>query len=211
MAMADKRLNQVSVKKYRGGLLSKCRPSKGMEKIKRAAPPSIMEEELITSRDATLQAVDDRLWGVIAAPEDTLTDLAYPAIRLEDAPDDYDRAEGFLFLSTSDWTDRRQALLQASLARLSRTVLIGNAEDLAGSQIFRVQFSGVREVFARRAQKNLESEARDLHDLNDVGNWARGQIRAVAGDLECEGLAPVVGGEPIAHQITPAGVILCTG
>ncbi|MGI3185738.1 HAD-IIA family hydrolase [Nioella aestuarii] len=91
----------------------------------------LTEEELVTSRDATLQAVDDRLWGVIAAPEDTLTDLAYPAIRLEDAPDDYDRAEGFLFLSTSDWTDRRQALLQASLARRSRTVLIGNADLVA--------------------------------------------------------------------------------
>ena len=34
----------------------------------------LSDEELVTSRDATLQAVDDRLWGVIAAQTDALTD-----------------------------------------------------------------------------------------------------------------------------------------
>lgn len=91
----------------------------------------LAEEELITSRDATLRAVDGRLWGAIAAAEDRLAELAHPFLRLGDSPDDYDRAEGILFLSTSGWTDQRQALLQASLERRNRTVLIGNADLVA--------------------------------------------------------------------------------
>ena len=91
----------------------------------------LAEDELVTSRDATLQAADDRLWGVIAAEEDPLTDLAQPCLRLGDIPDDYDRAEGIMFLSTSGWTEHRQSLLQESLGRRSRTVLIGNADLVA--------------------------------------------------------------------------------
>jgi Fe-S oxidoreductase len=79
-------------------------------------------------------------------------------------------------------------------------------EELAESDYFRVQFSGVRDVFAKRAQKNLADEAERLHDIGDVVNWSKGQIRAVAADLEREGRTPVVGGDALVYTITPAGV-----
>lgn len=91
----------------------------------------LAEDELITSRDATLRAADDRLWGVIAATEDPLEDLPYPVLRLGDAAETYDRADGIMFLSTSGWSEHRQALLQASLSRRHRPVLIGNADLVA--------------------------------------------------------------------------------
>ncbi|WP_306045498.1 HAD-IIA family hydrolase [Nioella sp. MMSF_3534] len=91
----------------------------------------LAEDELITSRDATLRAMDERLWGVIAAPEDALADLPFPVLRLGESADVYDRAEGILFLSTSDWSDHRQTLLQASLGLRPRPVLIGNADLVA--------------------------------------------------------------------------------
>lgn len=91
----------------------------------------LAEDELITSRDATLRAADDRLWGVIAATEDPLEDLPYPVLRLGDAAEAYDRADGIMFLSTSGWSEHRQALLQASLSRRHRPVLIGNADLVA--------------------------------------------------------------------------------
>ncbi|WP_294607789.1 HAD-IIA family hydrolase [Roseovarius sp.] len=87
--------------------------------------------EIITSRDAALGAVDARHWGVIAAPEDTLGDFDMPVIRLGDDRVDYDRAEGFLFLSSADWSDARQGLLERSLLDHPRRVIIANADLVA--------------------------------------------------------------------------------
>ncbi len=88
------------------------------------------DEEIITRRDAALSALTPGTWGAIAADEDGLTDIGVDVIRLTDATADYDRAEGFLFLSSSGWTDYRQSLLGSSLGRNQRPVLIANA-DLA--------------------------------------------------------------------------------
>lgn len=91
----------------------------------------LSDEELVTSRDATLQAVDDRLWGVIAAQTDDLTDMPAKTLRLDLDARDYDRAEGFVFLSSENWTRERQDLLSNSLALRDRPVLIGNADLVA--------------------------------------------------------------------------------
>lgn len=88
-------------------------------------------DEIITSRDAALCVLDNRLWGVIAAPEDSLSDLEMPVIRLGDNPADYDRAEGFLFLSSANWSDARQRLLEVSLLDHPRRVIIANADLVA--------------------------------------------------------------------------------
>ena len=90
----------------------------------------LTDDEIITSRDATLKYLTLRHWGVIAAEADALTDLPAPVTRLRDDPRDYDAAAGFLFLSTADWTDARQAMLEASLAHRPRSLFIANA-DLA--------------------------------------------------------------------------------
>ncbi len=89
------------------------------------------DDEIITSRDATLGALDRRHWGVIAAPEDKLDDVPYSKTRLADAAKDYDAVEGFLFLSSIDWNDGRQLLLQASLENHPRPLLIANADLVA--------------------------------------------------------------------------------
>lgn len=89
------------------------------------------DDEIITSRDATLRALSVGNWGIIAAPEDTLADIPGASARLGHDPAVYDGAEGFLFLSTADWDAPRQELLERSLARHPREVLIANADLVA--------------------------------------------------------------------------------
>jgi len=89
------------------------------------------DQEIITSRDATLGALDARHWGVIAASTDRFEDLEFTTTRLGDAVDAYDRVEGFVFLSTADWSPERQASLEASLAKHARPVIIANADLVA--------------------------------------------------------------------------------
>ncbi len=89
------------------------------------------DEEIITSRDATLRALSAGNWGIIAAPDDTLADIPGAGTRLGHERAAYDGAEGFLFLSAADWDAPRQDLLERSLARHPREVLIANADLVA--------------------------------------------------------------------------------
>ena len=91
---------------------------------------TVSPDEIVTSRDATLAALDTRLWGCIAAADDALSDIVPPHLRLSDDEARFDRAEGFLFLSSADWSTAGQARLTQSLLRRPRPVLIANA-DLA--------------------------------------------------------------------------------
>ncbi|WP_297779383.1 HAD-IIA family hydrolase [uncultured Roseovarius sp.] len=91
----------------------------------------VRDHEIITSRDATLAHLDSRVWGCIAAPQDNLSDIAVPTRRLVDDPASYDQAEGFLFLSTEVWSLERQALLEASLLKRPRPLIIANADLVA--------------------------------------------------------------------------------
>jgi HAD superfamily hydrolase (TIGR01450 family) len=90
----------------------------------------VEDDEIITSREATLQGMGEGHWGVIAAESDPLGDLPERVTRLKDSPDDYDKVDQFLFLSTADWTSARQDLLVKSMQHRPRKLLIGNA-DLA--------------------------------------------------------------------------------
>ena len=91
---------------------------------------TVADHEIITSRDATLDALTPGLWGVAAAEEDALRDIGSDCVRLGEKLADYDRVDGFLLLSSSGWTEARQELLQASLSARSRPVMVANA-DLA--------------------------------------------------------------------------------
>ncbi len=90
----------------------------------------VKDEEIITSREATLQHLGAGHWGVITAASDPMTDLPRDVIRLKDDPAAYDAVDQFLFLSTADWTEARQDLLMTAMQARPRKVLIGNA-DLA--------------------------------------------------------------------------------
>ncbi|MCO4824116.1 MAG: HAD hydrolase-like protein [Amylibacter sp.] len=92
---------------------------------------SINDGEIITSRDATLACLTQKTWGVIAAPEDQLFDIDQEWQRLGDDCKTYDLVDGFLFLSSKEWSDQRQAALTKTLQKRPRPVLIGNADLVA--------------------------------------------------------------------------------
>lgn len=89
------------------------------------------EDEVTTSREALLArvaALPGRLWGaMIGAAGAEFAD----AIPLRDDPRDYDRAEGFLLIGSDAWSERRHALLEASLRSAPRPVLVGNPDIVA--------------------------------------------------------------------------------
>ena len=88
-------------------------------------------EEIITSRDAALENVTPRLWGVISTEDDNLSDLQTEYIRLTDTQLDFDKVDGFLFLSTNGWTPKKQLLLRDSISKNERPVIIANADLVA--------------------------------------------------------------------------------
>ena len=88
-------------------------------------------EEIITSRDAALENVTPGLWGVINAEADNLNDLKTEYIRLADTKPDFDKVDGFLFLSTSGWNAKKQLLLRKSVLKNDRPVIIANADLVA--------------------------------------------------------------------------------
>jgi len=88
-------------------------------------------EEIITSRDAALENVTPRLWGVITREDDNLSDLKTEYIRLTDTQLDFDKVDGFLFLSTNDWNPEKQLLLRDSISKNERPVIIANADLVA--------------------------------------------------------------------------------
>ncbi|MCO4824983.1 HAD hydrolase-like protein [Amylibacter sp.] len=92
---------------------------------------SINEGEIVTSRDANLACLGQGTWGIITASEDQLLDIEEDWIPLGDECKAYDDVDGFLFLSSKEWSDHRQNLLTKTLQKRPRPVLIGNADLVA--------------------------------------------------------------------------------
>mgnify|MGYP003109119852 FL=1 len=92
-------------------------------------------DEVITSRDALLARVAQepaRQWGVMLNPDKDMGEISdLGAIVLADDPNIYDNVAGFLLVGADGWTDARQALLEASLARHARPVFVGNPDLVA--------------------------------------------------------------------------------
>jgi HAD superfamily hydrolase (TIGR01450 family) len=91
---------------------------------------NLADDEIITSREATLPSIVTGHCGVIAADADQLSDLPATTIRLENTPEAYAKVDQFVFLSTAEWTEHRQSLLLSAMKSRPRSMLIGNA-DLA--------------------------------------------------------------------------------
>ena len=91
----------------------------------------VADDEIVTSRQAAIAQLDAREWGVIAAPEDALLDLNHPWIRLGDDSAAYHRVAGFLFLSSTGWTDACQRTLCESLLDAPRPVVVANPDLVA--------------------------------------------------------------------------------
>jgi glycerol 3-phosphatase-2 len=94
-------------------------------------------DEIIAGLDLLEEALRDlppleRL-GLIAddpLPYAALTDRM---TRLGDRAADYNAVEGFIFLSSDTWSEPRQQLLRASLARRSRPLIVGNPDIVSPS------------------------------------------------------------------------------
>ncbi|WP_340108360.1 HAD-IIA family hydrolase [Pikeienuella sp. HZG-20] len=96
---------------------------------------SFAETDVISSREVLLGALRTeprRRWGVMAPAvygDEELEDLDFEFLA-EDA-EAYERAEGFVLLGSGDWTEARQSLLEATLARAPRPVMVGNPDIVA--------------------------------------------------------------------------------
>ncbi|MEM8656286.1 MAG: HAD-IIA family hydrolase [Pseudomonadota bacterium] len=92
-------------------------------------------EDVITSRKTLLAGLEaeERLhWGLMATRSTGLRDLeGLNLTYLEEEPDAYDAVDGFLLVGSAAWTEPRQALLEAAMARRPRPVLVGNPDIVA--------------------------------------------------------------------------------
>ncbi|HZB93009.1 MAG TPA: HAD hydrolase-like protein [Stellaceae bacterium] len=66
--------------------------------------------------------------GLIADPPAPYPALTGAMLPLADDPAAYDAVAGFVFLSSDGWSEARQRLLQASLARRPRPLVVGNPD-----------------------------------------------------------------------------------
>jgi HAD superfamily hydrolase (TIGR01450 family) len=93
--------------------------------------------EIIAGLDLLDEALADlppleRL-GLIADDPLPYPDLTVRMTRLADRAADYDAVEGFVFLSSDTWSEVRQKLLRASLARRARPLVVGNPDIVSPS------------------------------------------------------------------------------
>ncbi|MGJ8570152.1 MAG: HAD-IIA family hydrolase [Hoeflea sp.] len=95
---------------------------------------SFKPHDVVSSRMALLKGLGDhahRKWGLVAAPKFGRDELPVGAIFLEDDPEAYSQAEGFLMLGASAWSEPRQALLEQALRDKPRDLLVGNPDLVA--------------------------------------------------------------------------------
>ncbi len=92
--------------------------------------------DVVSSRDALARemerrAAGDLLWGVAAASDSRVTRLPGRTMVLGDDEGGYARADGFVLLSSAEWSDARQQMLVEALRRRPRPVLVGNPDIVA--------------------------------------------------------------------------------
>lgn len=92
-------------------------------------------EDVITSRKATLAGLANmpqRRWGLMATESLGREDLEdFDVTYLAEDLAAYDAAESFILLGAAVWSEQRQTLLQASLTRNPRPVIVGNPDIVA--------------------------------------------------------------------------------
>lgn len=93
-----------------------------------------IDEEVVSSRDALKVGLRNRPaihWGVAASRASDIEELGVDAVLLENDPSLYRDVEGFILLSSAQWTDSQQNLLVDAIANNSRPVLVGNPDIVA--------------------------------------------------------------------------------
>jgi len=96
---------------------------------------SFAHTDVISSRNALERAMknedDQMLWGVIATDFAQIEQLAPRTLLLTDKAEDYASVDGFIFLSSLEWSDVRQGLLHSALSTRTRPVMVGNPDLVA--------------------------------------------------------------------------------
>lgn len=130
---ADRRIDELRARGCQIRILTNAASydrSHALEKFRRLGV-RVHDDEIITSRDAALMNLADRHWGVIAAADDQLNDIAARTTRLGDNAQPYSEVEGFLFLSSSGWTEERQSLLEEAMDARPRPLVVANPDLVA--------------------------------------------------------------------------------
>lgn len=92
------------------------------------------DHEIFTSRMAAEEAIaehPDMLWGVMSKSDFKTSDLQIRSVLLGEHSADFDRADAFLFLSTWQWSSKQQTLLEDSLAKKMRPIVVANPDVIA--------------------------------------------------------------------------------
>lgn len=96
---------------------------------------NIAPTNILTSREVlltTLNSRPSRTRGLMAAQRYGHEELEHLDIEfLGDNGDQYDAVQEFLLIGSSEWSERRQSLLRASLRANPRPVLVGNPDIVA--------------------------------------------------------------------------------
>jgi glycerol-1-phosphatase len=91
--------------------------------------------QVVSSRDLLASALTayptETVWGIAAPAHACLERLPARVARLADDPLPYVAADGFVLLSSSGWTDARQARLVAAVRARPRPVLVANPDLVA--------------------------------------------------------------------------------
>lgn len=91
--------------------------------------------DVISSRNALEEALKkqdkDIHWGVAATDYAQIEKLAPHTTLLGDKPEHYAQVDGFIFLSSMEWSDHRQQLLHDALTAETRPLLVGNPDLVA--------------------------------------------------------------------------------
>jgi len=91
-------------------------------------------DAVISSRDVLadhLAGLPPMRWAAMAPLGASFEGLGVQFDLLEDAPEAYTKAEGFLLLGSQIWNDARQAMLVKTLQENPRPVLVGNPDMVA--------------------------------------------------------------------------------
>ncbi|MEM5500362.1 HAD-IIA family hydrolase [Ahrensia kielensis] len=91
--------------------------------------------EVVTSREALVQYIEQfnsMKWGMMLNASHGISDLeSVNAECLTDEPSTYDAVDGFLLFGADAWSDERQEMLEGSLRKNPRPVIVGNPDMVA--------------------------------------------------------------------------------
>jgi HAD superfamily hydrolase (TIGR01459 family) len=92
-------------------------------------------DEVVSSRDVAVarlaEVAPNLVWSAITAGDDSFADIPASVTDLIDGSADWDRAEGFLFLSSARWDAALQARLTETLRRRPRPLVVANPDLVA--------------------------------------------------------------------------------